>query len=83
MLDSSRGHATTQRRDMVTADVEGLVISREPVTQRQFDGVLALVSAKIRTKYELTQTAAEQAVKPVLRRLIPVLMTVPAGTARR
>lgn len=82
-MATARGAGSFQHRDAVTAMVEGMVISREPVTQRQFDGVLALVSAKIRTEFELSQRGAEQAVRPVLRRLIPVLVTETKGSVRR
>ncbi len=77
-----RGAGLRMTNDRITLAVTEMVVSREPVTQRQFNGVLAMVSAQIRTRFELSQTGAEQAVKPILRRLIPVLVSTEDSTRR-
>ncbi len=74
MLEVTRSSASHTRDDAITRSVAEMVVSREPVTERQFDGVLAMVSAQIRKRFDLSQRGAEQAVRPVLRRLIPILV---------
>lgn len=77
-----RGAGQRMTNDRITRAVEEMVVSREPVTPRQFNGVLAMVSAQIRTRFELSQIGAEQAVTPILRRLIPVTMGSDNGSRR-
>jgi len=50
--------------------VPKMVVSRGPVTQNQFNMVLALVSDAVATRFELNREKARQAVRPILIKLI-------------
>lgn len=82
MLDTGRHYGQPNRTDMITRAVEEMVVSREPVSRRQFRGTVTLVAAQIARRFDLSIRGAEQAVEPIMNRLVPVIDSV-AGTTRR
>lgn len=76
-------HQAVRTTDPITALVTAMVVSRDPVTQNQFDDVVSLVAVQIRKRFELSKRGAEQAVRPVLRRLLPIIVPMTPGSVRR
>lgn len=75
MLALHTTHQQVRTTDAITTAVRQMVVSRDPVTERQFNGVLGLVSTQIRKRFELSQRGAEQAVMPILRSLLPITVS--------
>jgi hypothetical protein len=58
--------------DAITRFVESALVTRGACTKAQFDTVRGLMIDQVRQRFELSAKGAEQAIDPILRRLIHV-----------
>ncbi len=69
--------------DSISQLVAKTVVSREPVTMPQFESLVGVAAAVVRTQFELSDRGAREAVRPALRRLCPPTVDVCPRPKRR